>query len=62
MKKISPMISFTYSPEDPEKAILPALIYTHAKEEDAIVHLISLGWWHWAINIGIGYLKTKSQL
>ena len=53
------------SPEDKEKAVLPALIYVPAENEDDkrtyTVHLLTLGWWHWSVGIGIGIVKKKVQ-
>lgn len=38
---------------DPEKAVLPALIYCNGSNEFARVYVIALGWWDWSIKVSI---------
>lgn len=48
------LLDATIDTVDPERAILPALIYTREAHSSGtvIAHMISIGWWAW----GIGFV------
>lgn len=37
--------------DDPEKAVLPALVYASEREGRVSVHMLALGWWDWSVSI-----------
>jgi hypothetical protein len=45
------------APEDQEKAVLPALIYIGANEEDLNGFMLMLGWWHWGASVSVMWMK-----
>lgn len=54
---------FISSPEDPEKAILPTVIYLNIKhpffkEDELSGFCFFVGWWHWGYRIGF-YWRRK---
>jgi hypothetical protein len=46
-----------YAPEDPEKAILPALVWCSARHPYFNTPMrggsLSLGWWHYGVRIAV---------
>lgn len=44
--------------QDPEKAVLPAIVFLNAKHPEFpypgyIGFIIGIGWWHWSVKFGI---------
>lgn len=46
-------IRFANAKNDPEKLVLPGIIYVHKKEDDIRVYWFGIGWWHYSLNIAI---------
>lgn len=36
---------------DPEKLVLPGILYASRRDESLIVRLIAIGWWDWHISL-----------
>lgn len=37
--------------DDPEKLVIPGILWVKIKEDNAIARAIFIGWWHWSIGI-----------
>lgn len=47
---------------DPEKAVLPALIYTSGRIAGAAGWSLALGWWHWYVGIARTWTEGSAAL
>jgi len=51
---------FSYSKEDPEKLLLPGIIFINLSDpylensgDDIKGFMLCLGWWHWSLNLSV---------
>jgi hypothetical protein len=48
------------SEADPEKAVLPALIWASKRDDVAAAYSMTFGWWDFYVGILWGYLVARS--
>lgn len=46
--------------DDPEKLVLPSIVYVKQTKENISAHWVGIGWWHYGISFAIGIIKPKS--
>lgn len=54
------VVSFTNSPDDNERAVLPTIVYARDYNEFAKGFIIGFGWWKWGIRFA--FVKIKDEV
>lgn len=55
------------APQDPEKAVLPCLIFVSARHPEFAKYRcggfsLSLGWWHWGVRLSLFYSPRPGEI
>ena len=48
--------------EDPEKMVLPGIIFATKKDEHAQVWVVAAGWWDWSVKVLIARLTPTEPV
>lgn len=59
MKKVT--INWGRKKEEPEKAVLPTIIFIHLKKDYGEGFAIALGWWDYSIQINLLFINSKEK-
>lgn len=46
-------IKLRRDPEDPEKAVIPAIVYINIQKYDITSHVILFGWWDYSFGVAL---------